>query len=117
MTTPSDHDINKLLADVAGVCIVWSEISNGWYLPSYADIDRPEWTPLTNHDQMALVKAGLQCNYSISVEKTPGFESTKVLIFDHPHCHTGWVETFDELRAMGEAIYNMMEARSHETAR
>ena len=54
----TDHQINKILAAVAGVD-VWNHHDIRTSLDVWTDGYRL-WTPLTDHNQMALVKAGLR---------------------------------------------------------
>ena len=67
----TDHELNKLLAEVAGVSLYkinhgdpWlvaedavDPITNDWTLGL---VSGKPWTPLTDHNQMALVKAALK---------------------------------------------------------
>lgn len=55
----SDHDLNKLLAEVAGVEVLDDPPTRLWMANGYGGCGAP-WTPLTDHGYMALVKAGLR---------------------------------------------------------
>lgn len=106
-----DHDINKLLAEVVGMGVIEHAYEDNFVVwKTYCEGEKGcEWDPLHDHNQMALVKAGLRCNYTISVDITPGVEFTKVLLFAGPHIHTGWDEGTDELRAFAKAVVAMKE--------
>jgi len=82
----TDHALEKLLADVAGV-------------------ENIHWTPLTDHNDMALVKAALPGGYTISVQKGE-WAYVKVELYDHPKVYVGRHEK-DELRAFAEAVVQM----------
>ena len=80
--TPTDHELNKLLADVAGVPIKehWEDGPDGeregWVYLKQRDARHeiwPWWEPLHDHNQMALVEEGLKkerYRFSVSWDMT-----------------------------------------------
>ena len=65
--TPTDHELNECLAEVAGERIAWVEERNSysehWSCVEMAGEEEAltvEWDALTDAKQMQLVKAGLQ---------------------------------------------------------
>lgn len=113
----TDHDLNKLLAETAGVKVFETGQNFNCIWNMQPDPDEGEyffaacetWTPLTDHNQMALVKAGLR-EQDISHSSTWEDLSYYVVCLD-------WVvgdesqEVFhkdtDELRAFAEAVAKM----------
>ena len=110
----TDHDINKLLAEVAGVEVETHKDTGESWVVSEEHGFTHIWTPLTDHNQMALVEAGLlkrNIGYNISVVasgKDKGVPWVHVEIFDHPITHHGFNDG-DKLRAFGEAVVKMEE--------
>jgi len=129
----TDHELNKLLAEVAGVEVLERTIvDNQAPLPRTTELGLPtkiawllpeedqgstrfrEWTPLTDHNQMALVKAGLReqrWGYMVTVIPT---HVTVNLIKDgdsvwSPTVIFGMHPT-DECRALADAVAQMVHA-------
>lgn len=106
----TDHELNKLLAEVAGVNVVGMTSEN---LPVWACISDQDdkrfnvWTPLHNHHQMALVKAGLrEQGFGYHVSYWSSDKTYRVEIFAHPQRFLG-VTHHSELRAFAEAVAQM----------
>ena len=103
----TDPELDKLLADVAGVVL-----QNG-YAVGCGDIvfgEFVEWKPMLNHNQMSLVKAGLR-------EQGYGYDETwwmddknfYVCIYDGEKGKHYKGEGADELRAWAMAVAQMKE--------
>jgi hypothetical protein len=109
----TDHQINKILAAVAGVD-VWNHHDIRTSLDVWTDGYRL-WTPLTDHNQMALVKAGLREQnvghaivdrgsfYHVTLWRLPSIEGDPLAVETGP----------DELRAFALAVWDMRQAQGH----
>ena len=111
----TDHELNTLLGDVAGVETIRSpsgtpmvpsttglgvEINGKYYTP---------WTPLTDHNQMALVKAALkEQGFSITLKLWAISGEYTVELDDHAG-HIYCAGHKDELMAIGLAVAKIKE--------
>ena len=111
----TDDELNKLLADVAGVKVAWVEETANWHAHWQVEHQGElceEWNPLEDHNQIAQVKAGLReqrLDYDITWDS---------------RAHHCWISAVDdqrgldyyhathrdELRAFAEAIAKMKGA-------
>ena len=99
----TDHELNKLLADVAVVKIWECNQKNDW-TTGYAI-----WTPLTDHNQMAQVKAALRALPDGPFNHTVHWGGSIYYVTIHQYNSQKTWESFhaDELRAFAEAVVNM----------
>jgi len=108
----NDHRLNALLAKVAGVELFETAKGCIWNVVPPKDLPPgelfiyEEWTPLTDHNQMALVKAALReqgWGYQIDA----GIKGFAVWIINDDEYYSG--EHKDELAAFGNAVAKMTE--------
>ena len=110
----TDRVINKVLAEVAGVTIRRSDYSSRTWLIASGGAGR--WDALHDHNQMALVKAGLSkqgWSYSQQYwQNTKFYEAwlnREVRGYPSSHHFCIGQSTVSELRALAEAVRDMRE--------
>ena len=108
----TDHDLNKLLAEVAGVDVRWNNSfhEQRWYEMTNDCIPRCTnrvWTPLTDANQMALVKAGLWAN-GLETQTTSDARGTYVWLIKN-RVQEYFAEDPHELRAFALAVVAMQK--------
>jgi hypothetical protein len=111
MTSPTDHDLNKLLADVAGVNVCERRYDDDfayWHLTCEGEVG-DEWNPLEDANQMMVVKREMSVEYLISFAK----EQYTVFLY-HPKTKAFGNSSHptEELRAVGLAIWAMERGES-----
>ena len=121
-----DCELNKMLAEVAGV-VTWEDSAPRFTAVPGRLLCQPGvgrhtgiWNPLTDHNQMALVKAGLfvsHVNISEVLINISGLY-TCVNIWEKGQGISSWfAKAPDELRAIAIAIAKMREERNDQTNR
>lgn len=111
MSNPTSHDLNKCLADVAGVeCeeVDSDDCPLSLWVVEYDKLRlKQQWTPTTDHNQMALVKAALrEQGYRYEIEWEWG-RSHKVTIRDKNEDVINIYRNPDELMAFALAVWEM----------
>lgn len=118
----SDHEINKVLAEVAGVDIDWYEQTGGeWWIVKIRHKGSNElgdrWEPLVNHNQFALVEAALReqgYDYVVDWCGWDGKHEADIHYAAGPvtDCPPHYIARHkDKLRAMAEAVVQMKEGQ------
>ena len=113
---PTDHELNKLLADVVGVEVVEEKLSDGkiWAIYNTEGSIDDVWVPLIDHNQMAQIKACLREKYGeiLQIDSFVRWSRLKGCWHYTVTIHIG-MGTFnaeslkDELRAFALAVYKM----------
>jgi len=114
---PSNHTLNTCLAEVAGVSIREGSLAGEIYWLVMVDgVEDGEWTPLTDHNQMALVKAGLRWSGDSYAEYWDPARCLHYVDLMPKNSEKDLIVTYDpdELRTLALAIWQMKKGEDND---
>lgn len=105
MTQPTDKELNRVLADVAGISVEWSTRFRAWFYKK-DDYRGLEWYPLTDANHMQLVKAGLTKEHGFTIHYIEMRGKYECRIWKDGVILSESIDA-SELRAIALAVYAM----------